>query len=93
MCPPTCRRQHVQSLQAVFASRRVVSSLGEAALAIVQHGSGRDDTRGRDFTHLQVKLLNLLLLIGLQALHLHQVSVRRTERIHIAYEELSTFKR
>lgn len=79
--PPTCRGQHVQSLQAVFARWRVVSGLGEAALALVQHGSWRDDTRGRDFTHHQVQVLNLSLLTGLQVVHLRQVSAVRKERV------------
>ncbi len=81
VCPPTCRGQHVQSLQAVFARWRVVSGLGEAALAVVQHGGWRDDAGGRDFTYPQVQLLNLLLLIDLQVLHLRQVSVIRKEKL------------
>ncbi len=78
---PTCRGQHIQSLQAVFAWRRVASCLGEAALAVVQHDGWRDNARGRDFTHLQVQVLDLLLLIGLQVLHLCQVSVRRKNKL------------
>lgn len=74
---PTYRGLHVQSLQAVFASRRVVSSLGEAALAVVQHDGRRDNAGGRDFIHPQVQCLNLSLLIGLQVLHLRQVSGQR----------------
>lgn len=75
--PPTCRRSSLQSLQAVLTRRGVVSGLGEAALAVVQHSSWRDNARGRDFTQPQVQVLNLLLLIGLQVLHLCQVSVIR----------------
>lgn len=77
VCPPTCRGWHIQFLQAVFAKGRVVPSLGEAAGAVVQHGSCRDDTWGRDFTFPHVHLFNLLLLIDLELLHLRQVSVRR----------------
>lgn len=74
--PPTCRRQHVQPLQAV-SSGRLVSCLREAALALVQHGSRRDDARGRGFPHPQVQSFNLSFLVDLQVLHLHQVSTRR----------------
>lgn len=88
VCPPTCRGQRVQSLQAVFARRRVVSGLGEAALAVVQHGGWRDNARGRDFTHPQVQVLHLLLLIGLQVLHLCQVSaVRKENRMHVEFKD------
>lgn len=87
VCPPTCRGQHVQSLQAVFARRRVVSGLGEAPMAVVQHGGWRDDARGRDFTHPQVQVLDLSLLIGLHVLHLHQVStIRKENRIHVGFK-------
>lgn len=78
-CPPTCRRQHVQPLKAVFTSRWVVSCLGDAPLTLVKHGGGRNDTRGRDFPHPLVQVLNLLFLIGLKVLHLHLVSVNRQE--------------
>lgn len=76
--PPTCRGQHIQPLQAVF-SRRVVSCLREAALALVQHGSRADDARGRDFPHPQVQIFNLLFLTDLQVLHLRQVSDMRED--------------
>lgn len=72
-CPPTCRGQSVQSLQAVF-SGRMASCLREATLALVQHGSRRDDARGRGFPHPQVQGLDLFFLGDLQVLHLHQVS-------------------
>lgn len=85
--PPTCRGQHIQPLQAVL-SRRVVCCLGAAALALVQHGSRGDDARGRDFPHPPVQIFNLLFLIGLQVLHLRQVSDMRED---VGFELLDCF--
>lgn len=62
------------SLQAVFAGSEVVPALREAALAVVQHDGRRDDAGGWSFAHFPVQCLNLSLLIGLQVLHLQQVS-------------------
>lgn len=56
-----------------------MSRLGEAALALVQHGGRRDDAGGRGFPHPQVQIFNLLFLTDLQALHLRQVSDMRQD--------------
>lgn len=59
----------------------MVSGPGEAALAWVQYGGQRDNAGGRDFTHPQIQVLDLSLLIGLQVLHLRQVSGITKERL------------
>lgn len=43
---------------------------------MVQHGGGRNDSRGRDFSLAAIQLFDLLLLNDLQVLHLCQVSGR-----------------
>lgn len=50
-------------------------------LPAVQHGGGRNDSRGQDFPLPPVQLLDLLLLTDLQVLHLHQVSGRKKEEL------------
>lgn len=88
VCAPTCRGQHIHPLQAVLAWRRVVAALWKAALAVVQHGSWRDNSRGRDFAHLKVHFLYFLFLIDLQINDLCQVSGVKDDTQKDTHEDL-----
>ncbi len=75
----TCRGQYVQSLEAISARAWVPSTFRQTTLAAGQHGRWRHDSGRGHFTHPFVEFLDLLLLRGLESLHLHHMSEKEGE--------------